>query len=173
MGNDLTATAADREDDPLSPAEVALLCRVVRACIIPEKDLVSSWGMGQWASIALDGLLGWELVSRRDHVDEFVGQEGFPTKPGPWIVPTESGRKRMPDELDVAFPPSGNWLSYERVPLNAQSPDLLLQLLEYVFARDGLIRPSPEADIRPPEVLRRRLQERLDDIRRSGDRLDA
>lgn len=43
--------------DRLTPGEVAVLMRVVRAHIVPEAELVSSWGTGPWASESLDGLL--------------------------------------------------------------------------------------------------------------------
>ena len=98
-------------EDQLTPFEVAVLSRVVRASIIPEADLVSSWGMGPWAAPALVGVLRRELVSRREEVSQFIGQDGFPSKPGPWVIPTKAGTIRMPEELDVAFPPSGNWLA--------------------------------------------------------------
>ena len=109
-----------------SPRLVAVLSRVVRAHIIPEADLVLSWGMGPWAAPALDGLVKRELVCRREEVSQFIGQEGFPSKPGPWIVPTEAGTTRMTEELDIGFPPSGNWLVLAGVPLNHQPPDLLI-----------------------------------------------
>lgn len=63
---------------------------------------MSSWGTGPWAS--LDGLLKREVVSRREEVSQFISQEGFPSKPGPWIVPTEARTTRMPNELDIGFP---------------------------------------------------------------------
>ena len=44
-------------EDRLTPFEVAVLSRVVRADIIPEADLVFAWGTGPWAALALDGLL--------------------------------------------------------------------------------------------------------------------
>jgi len=158
--------------DPLTPGEVAVLSRVVRARIIPEADLVSSWGMGPWAAKALDGLLKRKLVSRREEVSHFIGQEGFPNKPGPWIVPTKSGRTRMPKELDIAFPPSGNWLSFAEVQLNHQPPDLLMQLLEYFFVLNGVMKVDAEADIRPAEVLLAQLLARLGEIKRRGGGLE-
>ncbi len=99
-----------------------------------------------------DGLLKRELVSRREGVSQFIGQEGFPSKPGPWIVPTKAGTARMPKELDVAFPPSGNWLMFDGLPLNSQPPDLLIQLIEYIFVRDGVIGQG-SGGIRPAPVL--------------------
>jgi hypothetical protein len=92
MRNKIKRTVRSGAEDRLTPFEVAVLSRVVRASIIPETDLVFAWGMGPWAAPALDGLLKRELVSRREHVDRFLGQEGFPSKPGPWIVPTKAGR---------------------------------------------------------------------------------
>jgi hypothetical protein len=80
-------------------------------------------GTGPWAVISLDGLLKRELVSRRVEVSQFIGQEGFPSNPGPWIVPTEAGTTRMIEEPDIGFPPSGNWLAFAGVPLNHQPPD--------------------------------------------------
>jgi hypothetical protein len=69
-------TVGSGAQDRLTPFEVAVLSRVVQANIIPEADLVFAWGMGPWAAPALDGLLRRELVSRRDEVSQFVGQEG-------------------------------------------------------------------------------------------------
>jgi hypothetical protein len=83
-------TVGGGAQDRLTPFEVAVLSRVVRANIIPEADLVFAWGMGPWAAPALDGLLRRELVSRRGEVSQFIGQAGFPTKPGQWIIPTEA-----------------------------------------------------------------------------------
>ena len=154
----------------LTPFEVAVLSRVVRAKIIPEADLVTSWGMGPWAAISLDGLLKRGLVIRREDVSQVVGQPGFPSKPGPWIVPTRTGKIRMPKELDIAFPPSGNWLTYGGLPLNQQPPDLLVQLIEYFFIRDGALNPDKNADIRPAEVLKEELLARISEIKRTeGD----
>jgi hypothetical protein len=121
--------------------------------------------MGPWAAPALDGLLKRELVSRRQEVSLFVGQEGFPSKPGPWIVPTEAGMTRMPTELDVAFPPSGNWLAFAKVPLNHQPPDLLMQLIEYFFVLTGLMKANEEAGVRSVPVLRAYLLARLGEIK--------
>jgi len=160
-------TVSDGTEDRLTPFEVAVLSRVVRAHITPEADLVSSWGMGPWAAPALDGLLKRGLVSRREEVSQFIGQEGFPNKPGPWIVPTEAGTTRMPDELDIGFPPSGNWLTYAEVPLNDQPPDLLMQLIEYFFVLNGVMKVNEEADVRPAPVLLAHLLERLSEIKKS------
>jgi hypothetical protein len=168
MRKNIKRTSGGRAEDRLTPFEVAVLSRVVRASIIPETDLVLSWGTGSWAAPALDGLLKRELVSRREEVDQFVGQEGFPSKSGPWIIPTKAGTSRMPKELDVAFPPSGNWLTFDGLPLNSQPPDLLMQLIEYFFVRDGVIGPDPEADIRPTQVLKKELLARIDEIK-TGD----
>ena len=133
-----------------SPRLVAVLSRVVRAHIIPEADLVLSWGMGPWAAPALDGLVKRELVCRREEVSQFIGQEGFPSKPGPWIVPTEAGTTRMTEELDIGFPPSGNWLVLAGVPLNHQPPDLLIQLTEYFSVLNGNIKVDEEGTCDPP-----------------------
>jgi hypothetical protein len=157
----------------LTPGEVAVLSRVVRAKIIPEADLVSSWGMGPWAAKALDGLLKRELVSRREEVSQFIGQEGFPNKPGPWIIQTKAGRTRMHKALDIAFPPSGNWLTFADVSLNYRPPDLLMQLLEYFFALNGVMKVDAEADIRPAEVLLAHLLVRLGEIKRTDGGLDG
>ncbi len=161
-------TPRRRTKGRLTPGEVAVLSRVVRARIIPEADLVSSWGMGPWAAEALNGLFKRGLVSRREEVSGFIGQEGFPSKPGPWIIPTKAGRTRMPKELAIAFPPSGNWLSYAGVPLNFQPPDLLMQLIEYVFVRDGM-KPAADADYRPAHVLQQELMARLSEIKMTDD----
>jgi hypothetical protein len=164
MSKKTNRTDADGRGGPLTPGEVAVLSRVVRAHIVPEADLVSSWGMGPWAAQALDGLLKRKLVSRRAEVSQFIGQEGFPNKPGPWIVPTKAGMTRMPEELDIGFPPSGNWLTFAGVPLNHQPPDLLMQLIEYFFVRNGVTKVDAEADIRPARVLERELLARLGEI---------
>src|SRR5271157_4450347 len=140
MSKKTNPTRTARAEDRLSPFEVAVLSRVVRAHIIPEADLVSSWGTGPWASPALDGLLGRKLVYRREEVSQFIGREGFPSKPGPCVVPTKAGTTRMPKELDIAFPPSGNWLTFADVPLNHQPPDLLMQLIEYFFVLNGVMK---------------------------------
>jgi hypothetical protein len=152
-------------EDRLTPFEVAVLSRVVRADIIPEVEIVFAWGMGPWAALALNGLLKRELVSRREDVNQFIGQEGFPSKPGPWIIPTKAGTTRMPRELDVAFPPSGNWLTFKSLPMNSQPPDLLMQLIEFFMVRDGVIGSDPEADIRPAQVLKKELLARIGEIK--------
>jgi hypothetical protein len=151
----------------LTPGEVAVLSRVVRAKIIPEVDLVSSWGMGPWAAQALDRLLKRELVSRHEEVGQFIGQEAFPSKPGPWIIPTKAGTTRMPKELDVGFPPSGNWLTFADVPLNHQPPDLLMQLIEYFFVLNGVMKVNKETDVRPAPVLLAHLLTRLGEIKKT------
>jgi hypothetical protein len=173
MSKKINRTVRGKGEDRLTPFEVAVLSRVVRAHIIPEADLVSSWGMAPWAAQALDGLLKRELISRRDEVSQFVGQEGFPSKPGPWIIPTEAGTTRMPKELDIGFPPSGNWLAFAGVPLNHQPPDLLMQLIEYFFVRDGVIGSDPEADIRPAQVLKEELLARFREIEARGGSVGA
>ena len=124
--------------------------------------------MGPWAAEALDGLLRRKLVNRHTEVSEYIGRPGFPSKPGPWIIPTRAGKTRMPKELDVAFPPSGNWVSYAGLPLNHQPRDLLMQLLEYLFALDGAT--DDEADIRPAAVLNKELMARINEIKlQDGD----
>jgi hypothetical protein len=148
-----TQPHARRTRGRMSPGEVAVLSRVVRAHIIPEVDLVSSWGMGPWAAIALEGLFKRGLVGRAEEVSQFIGQEGFPSKPGPWIVHSKAGARRMRKELDIAFPPSGNWLSFGGVPLNHQPPDLLMQLIEYFFVLNGVMKVDADADVRPAPVL--------------------
>src|SRR6185437_12483769 len=165
MSKTIKRTNGSGAKDRLTPFEVAVLSRVVRASVIPEADLVFAWGTGPWAALALDGLLKRELVSRREGVSQFIGQEGFPSKPGPWIVPTKAGTARMPKELDVAFPPSGNWLMFDGLPLNSQPPDLLIQLIEYIFVRDGVIGQEPGADIRPASVLKVELLARIGEIK--------
>ena len=165
MRNKIKRTVRSGVEDRLTPFEVAVLSRVVRASIIPEADLIFAWGMGPWAEPALEGLLKRELVSRREEVDQFIGQEGFPSKPGPWITPTKAGTAWIPKELDVAFPPSGNWLTFDGLPLNSQPPDLLMQLIEYFFVRDGLRKVNPEADIRPARVLEEELLARIGEIK--------
>jgi hypothetical protein len=151
----------------LTPGEVAALSRVVRAKVIPEIDLVSSWGTGPWAAKSLDGLLKQGFVTRRAEVGQFVGQEGVQSKPGPWIIPTEAGEAVLPEELDIAFPPSGNWLTFGGVPLNHQPPDLLMQLIEYFLVRDGALNPDKNADIRPAKVLKEELLARISEIKRA------
>jgi hypothetical protein len=159
--------------DALSPGEVAVLSRVVRAHIIPEVELTSSWGTGPWAARALAGLLRRGLVIRQEEVNQLIGQEGFPNKPGPWIIPTKAGRTRMLKEVDIAFPPSGNWLMFADVPLNHQPPDLLVQLIEYFFVRNGRMKVDSEADVRPADVLMAQLLERLGEIKRVEGGVDS
>jgi hypothetical protein len=165
MAKNIKRTGRGKAEDRLTPFEVAVLSRVVRAHVIPEADLVASWGMGPWAAISLNGLLKRGLTSRREEVSQFVGQDGFPSKPGPWIVPTKAGTTRMPRELDVAFPPSGNWVAFDGLPLNAQPPDLLIQLIEYFFIRDGVVGSDSTAEIRPPQVLKQELLARIREIK--------
>jgi len=160
-----------RTEDRLTPGEVAVLSRVVRAIILPETELVSSWGMGPWAAEALDGLLRRKLVNRHTEVDEFIGRPGLPSKPGPWIIPTPARKTRMPKEVDVAFPPSGNWISYAGLPPNHQPPDLLMQLLEYFDALDGATKADDDADMRPAAVLNKELMARISEIKMTDDRL--
>jgi hypothetical protein len=138
---------------------------VVGAHIIPEADLVFAWGTGPWAAPALDGLLKRELVSRREEVSQFIGQEGFPSKPGPWIIPTKAGTTRMLKELDVAFPPSGTWLTYEGLPLNFQPPDLLMQLIEFFLVRDGVMKVDEETGVRQARHLKNDLLARIGEIK--------
>lgn len=164
MSKKTNPTGADGASDPLTPGEVGVLMRVVRARVLPETDLVSSWGMGSWAGEALDGLLKRRLVGRIDDVSQFVGKVGVPIKPAPWISPTKAGTAAMAKEQDVAFPPSGNWLIMEGVLLNPQPPDLLMQLIEYIFVRDGLM-PGDDADIRPVRELEKDLLARLGEIK--------
>ncbi|HUN81583.1 MAG TPA: hypothetical protein VMV81_08765 [Phycisphaerae bacterium] len=157
-------TGADGASDPLTPGEVGVLMRVVRARVLPEVDLVSSWGMGSWAAQALDGLLKRRLVGRLDEVSQFIGKVGVPIKPAPWIIPTKAGITAMAKEQDVAFPPSGSWLIFEGVLLNPQPPDLLMQLIEYIFVRDGM-KLAADADIRPVRDLEKDLLARLGEIK--------
>jgi hypothetical protein len=166
------ATTSDTESG-LTPGEVAVLSRVMRAHVIPEVDLVSSWGMGAWATMALEGLLKRGLVSRHEDVIQFVGQEGFPRKLGPWIIPTEAGKTRMSKELDICFPPSGKWLIFDKVPLNHQPPDLLIQLLEYFFVSNGVFTLDELADYRPAPVLMEHLRARLREIKEKGSALEG
>jgi hypothetical protein len=167
MGEIITPDWYRRRNKGLTPFEVAVLSRVVRAQNVPEIDLVTLWGMGPWAAKSLDGLLKLRLVRRIEDVSQFVGEEGFPSKPGPWIVPTKAGRTRMPMELDIAFPPSGNWLTFAGIPLNQQPPDLLMQLIEYFFVRDGALNPYKNADIRPATVLKEELLARISEIKKT------
>ena len=149
---------ADGSGDPLTSGEVAVLSRVVRAKIIAEVDLVSSWGMGPWAAQALDGLLRRGLIRLPDIS---FSQEGLQGRPDLWIVPTEAGMSRMAEEQDVAFPPSGNWLTFAGLQLNDQPPDVLMQLIEYFLVRNGVMKADAEAGVRPARVLRRELLARL------------
>jgi hypothetical protein len=173
MAKTIRRTVRGKAEDRLTPFEVAVLSRGVRANIIPEAELVSSWGMGQWVALALDGLLKRELAGRMQEVSQFIGQEGFPSKPGPWIIPTKAGSARMPGELGVAFPPSGNWVAFHGLPLNAQPPDLLMQLIEYFFVRDGVIGTDPTADIRPAQVLKQELLARIREIKATDGSVGA
>ena len=66
---------------------------------------------------------------------------------------------------DEKGPPSGNWLAFDGLPLNSQPPDLLIQLIEYIFVRDGVIRQEPGADIRPAHVLKGELRARIREIK--------
>jgi hypothetical protein len=166
MRNKIKRTVRSGAEDRLAPFEVAVLSRVVRASIIPEADLVFAWGMGPWATPALDGLLKRELVGRRQEVSQFIGQEGFPRKPGPWIIPTKAGTSRMPKELDVAFPPSGNWITFDGLPLKSRPPDLLMQLIEFFYGAGGrAIGSDPRANIRPAQVLKEELLTRIGEIK--------
>jgi hypothetical protein len=165
MSETIKRTNGSGAKDRLTPFEVAVLSRVVRASIIPKADLVFAWGMGPWAAPALAGLRKRELVSRREEVSQFVGREGFPSKPAPWIIPTKAGTTRMPTELDIGFFPSGNWLVFAGAALNHQPPDLLLQLIEYFFVLTGLVKVNEEADVRPVPVLRAHLLARLGKIK--------
>ncbi len=79
----------------------------------------------------------------------------------------------MPKELDIAFPPSGNWLICEGVLLNPQPPDLLMQLIEYVFVLDGATKVNEEADIRPAPVLLAHLLARLGEIKTRDGSVDG
>jgi hypothetical protein len=120
MHKKIERTGGSGAEDRLTPFEVAVLSRVVRAEIIPEADLVTSWGMGPWATQA----------------------------------------------LDVAFPPSGTWLTYEGLPLNFQPPDLLMQLIEFFLARDGVMKANAsETDIRPARLLKKDLLGRIGEIK--------
>jgi hypothetical protein len=165
MAKKIKRTGGRGAEDQLTPGEVAVLSRVVRAHILPEADLISSWGMGRWAALALDGLLKRRFVSRHEEVSQFLGQQGFPSKPGPWIVPTNAGTTRMPNELDVGFPPSGNWLMYAGVTLNHRPPDLLMQLIEYLFVRNGVGKVDEEAGVGPAPILLKHLLARLGEIK--------
>jgi len=121
--------------------------------------------MGSWAASAPDGLLKRELVGRLQEVSQFVGQEAFPSKPGPWIASTKAGSARTPKELKVAVPPLGNWVVFDGLPLNAQPPDLLMQLIEYFFVRDGAIGSDPTAYLRPAQVLKEAPLARIREIK--------
>ena len=52
MSKKIKRTLRGLAEDRLTPFEVAVLSRVVRADIIPEADLVFAWGMGPWAAPA-------------------------------------------------------------------------------------------------------------------------
>ena len=79
----------------------------------------------------------------------------------------------MPEELDVAFPPSGNWLTFAGVPLNHQPPDLLMQLIEYFFVLNGVMKVHSEADFRPAPVLLQELLTRLGKIKRVDGEIEG
>ena len=85
---------------------------------------------------------------------------------------TRKGITKMCKQPDIAFPPSGNWLTFADVPLNHQPPDLLMQLLEYFFVHNG-VKVDAEADIRPAEVLLAQLLARLDEIKSRGGGLEG
>jgi hypothetical protein len=159
------------ENDQLTPQERAVLARVVRAMVITEADLVTSWGTGPWASEALEGLLKRGLVNRLENVDQMFSGLGLPKmKPGPYINSTDRGRKRMSVQ-DVGFPPSGTWLLVKGVPLNDQPRDLLLQLIEYYMAMTGMkVGPGAEAPVLAE--LERHLFDRLARIKRHLDSLE-
>ena len=129
-------------------------------------------GHGAVGSRALEGLFKRGLVGRVEEVSEFIGQEGFANKPGPRIVPSKAGTRRMRKELDIAFPPSGNWLSFGGVPLNDRPPDLLMQLIEYFFVLNGVMKVDSEVDVRPAPLLLQELLTRLDEIKEKGGGLD-
>ena len=75
----------------------------------------------------------------------------------------------MTVELDIGFPPSGNWLLYAGVTLNHRSPDLLMQLIEYFFVLNGVMKADEEADVRPAPVLLAHLLARLGEIKTTDD----
>src|SRR5208337_1486102 len=170
MSKKINPTDTDGASDPLTPGDVALLMRVVRAHIIPEADLVSSWGTGPWAAKALDRLLKGGLVRRREGVSVGIG-DGRPSDPATWIASTRAGKSRMSKELPIAFPPSGNWLSFADVRVNFQPPDLLMQLLEYFLVRDGLMELNAGVELKPAEYLLEQLLVRLSEINQRYDDL--
>ena len=51
---------------------------------------------------------------------------------------------------------------------NRQPPDFLMQLLEYFFARNGVMKVDAEADVRPAEVLLAQLLAQLGEIVADG-----
>ena len=122
-------------------------------------------GMGSWAAQALDGLLKWKLVSRREEVSEFIGREGFPNKPVLGSFRLRPGQTRMPKEVDIGFTPSGNWLTFVGVPLTYQPPDVLMQLIEYFFVLNGVMQVNEQADVRPAPVLLAELLAGLGEIK--------
>jgi hypothetical protein len=71
----------------------------------------------------------------------------------------------MPKELDVVFPPSGNWLTFDGLPLNSQPPDLLMQLIEFFFVRDGVMGSDAGAGVRSAQVLKKELLARIGEIK--------
>jgi hypothetical protein len=54
---------------------------------------------------------------------------------------------------------------FDGLPLNAQPPDLLMQLIEYFFVRDRVIGSDPAADIRPAQVLKEAPLARIREIK--------
>jgi hypothetical protein len=71
----------------------------------------------------------------------------------------------MVSQLDAAFPPSGNWLTFDGLPLNSQPPELLMQLIEFFFVRDGVMGSDPGADVRSAQVLKKELLARIGEIK--------
>jgi hypothetical protein len=64
-------------------------------------------------------------------------------------------------------------VAFDGLPLNAQPPDLLMQLIEYFFVRDGVMKVNPEADIRPAPGLKRELLARIREIKATDGSVGA
>lgn len=170
MSKKINLSDGDGFEYRLTPHDVALMMRVVRAHIIPEAELVSSWGTGPSAAKALDRLVKGGLVRRREGVTFGIG-DAPPSEPATWIASTRAGKSRMSKELPIAFPPSGNWLSFADVRLNFRPPDLLMQLLEYFLVRDGLMELNAGVELKPAEYLMEQLLVRLSEINQRYDDL--
>jgi len=64
-------------------------------------------------------------------------------------------------------------LTFAGVPLNHQPPDLLMQLIEYFFVLNGVMKANEESDVRPAPVLLAELLARLGEIKSADSSVDG